>query len=127
MKKLIYLTLLSLAAIPATAQLKVGGNPFVIADGAMLQVDATGNRAAIQLARVALTGAFDIKTVLTPLVGFTVYNTATAGTSPNNVTPGYYYHNGIQWVKIISTSNGNDKNIYDGNGTIVSNRTVDQN
>ncbi|HEY4540626.1 MAG TPA: hypothetical protein VIG94_11550 [Faecalibacter sp.] len=30
-----------------------------------------------------------------------VYNTATAGTSPNNVTPGFYYWNGEKWMKIL--------------------------
>ena len=35
----------------------------------------------------------------------TVYNTAVAGTSPANVTPGLYYCDGTQWLK-LSTSNG---------------------
>jgi hypothetical protein len=29
-----------------------------------------------------------------------VYNTATAGTAPNNVVPGYYYWNGSAWIQI---------------------------
>ena len=29
-----------------------------------------------------------------------VYNTATAGTSPNNVTPGYYYWDGSSWQRV---------------------------
>jgi hypothetical protein len=54
-----------------------------------------------------------------------VYNTATAGGSPNNVTPGYYYWNATQWVKVnTSTATGNDKNIYEGNGTLTGLRTV---
>jgi hypothetical protein len=35
--------------------------------------------------------------------GLLVYNTASAGTAPNNVVPGYYYWNGTIWVQI---SNG---------------------
>ena len=35
--------------------------------------------------------------------GLLIYNTATAGTAPNNVVPGYYYWNGTVWTKI---SNG---------------------
>lgn len=31
--------------------------------------------------------------------GTIVYNTATAGVSPNNVIPGYYFWNGSQWLK----------------------------
>jgi len=30
--------------------------------------------------------------------GIWIYNTATAGTSPNNVVPGLYYNNGSRWV-----------------------------
>lgn len=31
-----------------------------------------------------------------------VFNTATAGTAPNNVTPGLYYNNGTQWIKLTT-------------------------
>jgi hypothetical protein len=31
-----------------------------------------------------------------------VYNTATAGTYPNNVTPGYYYWDGAQWQRLMN-------------------------
>ena len=53
--------------------------------------------------RVALSAA----NVFTPITGTSsaaagllVYNTATAGTIPNNVVPGYYYWNGSAWVQI---------------------------
>lgn len=56
--------------------------------------------------RVALTAT----NVFSPIVGTSnlaagllVYNTATAGSTPNNVVPGYYYWNGSIWVQI---SNG---------------------
>ncbi|MBP6754873.1 MAG: hypothetical protein KA210_01900 [Bacteroidia bacterium] len=32
--------------------------------------------------------------------GLLIYNTATAGTTPNNVAPGYYYWNGTNWIQI---------------------------
>jgi|GEM_PF-5883654 len=38
--------------------------------------------------------------------GLLVYNTTTAGTAPNNVTPGYYYWNGTKWVSfMVNNSN----------------------
>jgi hypothetical protein len=37
-----------------------------------------------------------------------VYNTATAGTSPNNVTPGYYFWNGTVWIKFAAGNTSND-------------------
>jgi len=37
--------------------------------------------------------------------GLLIYNTATAGTVPNNVTPGYYYWNGIgTWIRVNDNS-----------------------
>ena len=53
--------------------------------------------------RVALTSS----NVFTPITGTSstatgllIYNTATAGTIPNNVVPGYYFWNGTAWVQI---------------------------
>lgn len=53
--------------------------------------------------RVALTTS----NVFSPIVGtaanatgLLVYNTATAGATPNNVVPGYYYWNGTAWIQI---------------------------
>ena len=57
--------------------------------------------------RIALTGTNDNTTIknaagtsITPATGLLIYNTASAGTAPNNVTPGYYYYNGSAWVQI---------------------------
>lgn len=52
--------------------------------------------------RVALTGTADVSTVASPATGLMVYNTATAGTSPANVTPGFYYYDGTKWQRIIN-------------------------
>jgi hypothetical protein len=53
--------------------------------------------------RVALSAT----NVFTPITGtaasaagLLIYNTATAGSAPNNVVPGYYYWNGSAWVQI---------------------------
>jgi hypothetical protein len=56
--------------------------------------------------RVALTAsnAFSpITGTSSAAAGLLVYNTATAGTVPNNVVPGYYFWNGTAWIQI---SNG---------------------
>ena len=53
--------------------------------------------------RVALTAsnAFSpITGTSSAATGLLVYNTATAGTAPNNVVPGYYYWNGTSWIQI---------------------------
>ena len=33
-------------------------------------------------------------------VGLLIYNSASAGATPNNVVPGYYYWNGTNWIQI---------------------------
>ncbi len=51
--------------------------------------------------RVALTATNSTSPIASPATGLLVYNTATAGSSPTNVTPGYYYYNGSTWVRLI--------------------------
>ena len=53
--------------------------------------------------RVALTATTDVSTINSPANGLLVYNTATAGSSPTNVTPGYYYYNGTAWTPLASS------------------------
>lgn len=52
--------------------------------------------------RVNLTGTSDVSTITTPATGLMVYNTATAGTAPGNVTPGLYYYDGSKWQRAIT-------------------------
>lgn len=82
---------------------------------AMLDVIATDK--GFMLPRVALT-ALNAAGPVTGLSGTStsliVYNTATAGTAPNDVTPGFYYWNNAttSWIRILSGSGnaiaGND-------------------
>ena len=53
--------------------------------------------------RVALTASNSFTPITgtaASAAGLLVYNTATAGTAPNNVVPGYYYWNGSAWIQI---------------------------
>ncbi len=52
--------------------------------------------------RVDLTSTNLAGPISSPATGLLVYNTATAGTSPNNVTPGFYYYDGSKWQRIIN-------------------------
>jgi hypothetical protein len=54
--------------------------------------------------RVALTGTTDTSTISSPASGLLIYNTATAGSSPTNVIPGYYFYNGTSWSKLNSAT-----------------------
>ena len=54
--------------------------------------------------KVSLTATNATAPVTSPATGLLVYNTATAGTTPTNVVPGYYYWNGSLWARILNSS-----------------------
>jgi BclA C-terminal domain len=62
---------------------------------AMLDVASTNK--GVLIPRVALTSTADISTIVSPTTSLLVYNTATVGTPPNNVSPGYYYWAETKW------------------------------
>lgn len=49
--------------------------------------------------------------------GTIVWNTATAGTSPNNVAPGLYYWDGTRWVAFAGSPGGLDWSLNGNSGT----------
>jgi hypothetical protein len=78
--------------------------------------------------RVALTATNSASPITSPANGLMVFNTVTAGSSPNQVVPGYYYWDatGLKWVS-LSTTVGNVQNqaifrstASNTNGTAVS-------
>lgn len=52
--------------------------------------------------RVALTATNSASPISSPAVSLMVYNTATAGTAPNNVTPGFYFWDGTTWLRMTA-------------------------
>ncbi|WP_395617824.1 hypothetical protein [Aquirufa sp.] len=100
MKRLIVLFLL--ITFYGQAQTGIG----TTTPNASAKLDVTATDRGFLPPRVALTAA----NVFTPITGTSsaaagllIYNTATAGTVPNNVVPGYYFWNGTAWIQI---SNG---------------------
>ena len=111
----------------AFAQLKVGDNPATISSSAVLDVESTNK--GLLVPRVALTGRTDISTITSPAISLLVYNTATMGTAPNNVVPGYYFWKGSAWVQIVDDNFGSTTGvggIYKGSGSLSGNTTVTQ-
>lgn len=64
--------------------------------------------------RIALSATNSASPVSSPATGLLIYNTATAGTAPNNVAPGYYFWNGSVWVAILGSITTSS---ISGNGT----------
>ncbi len=73
------------------------------AASAGLDVDFTDK--GVLLPRVALTAKNAAGPITSPATSLIVYNTATAGTAPNNVNPGYYYWNGTSWDRLRTEVN----------------------
>lgn len=109
------------------SQVKIGTNTTNIQGGSLLELETNGTKAGLKIAEVALTDALDVTTlpVQETSKGTLVWNTATSGQFPNTVSPGFYLWMGTKWEKVLSSASGNTKNIYDGDGKLITNRTLD--
>ncbi len=68
---------------------------------ALLDIDASMVPGGLLMPRVALSALNNPAPLSNPIpAGMTVYNTATGGSGVFAVSPGFYYHNGTQWVRI---------------------------
>lgn len=65
------------------------------------KLDVSASNKGFLPPRVALLSTTDVATIATPATGLVVYNTNTAGSTPNNVIPGYYYWDGIKWNGLV--------------------------
>ncbi|MBC7523898.1 MAG: hypothetical protein H7239_05620 [Flavobacterium sp.] len=111
MKKLILMCILS--NFFAFAQIGIG---TTTPNGAL---DINSSTNGVVVPNVALTSRIVAAPIVNPngggapLSGTLIWNTATTGTAPNNVTPGFYYWDGSTWVAIAGdggkywTLNGN--------------------
>ncbi|WP_050009609.1 hypothetical protein [Flavobacterium sp. B17] len=89
----------------ADATARTAGTDFVAKDNGQIGIGTSSPdaSAALEVAstnkgmlipRVALTSSTDQTTITSPATGLMVYNTATAGSAPFNVSPGVYVNNG---------------------------------
>lgn len=83
---------------------------------AMLDIVATDK--GLLIPRVALTAINSASPITSPATSLVVYNSSTAGTAPNSVTPGFYYWDGTKWVRFQDGAGGNDWHVI-GNAVIV--------
>lgn len=90
--------------------------------GGILELNSSTN--GFVLPRVSLNNTTSASPVVNPqggnlIVGTTVYNTATSGTSPNNVAPGLYYWNGSRWVAYAGSPGSLDWTLTGNSGTAL--------
>lgn len=120
LKKLAFILALSLFWFTQiNAQVGIG----TTTPAASAQLDVTSSSKGMLVPRVALTSLTSASPITSPATSLLVYNTATAGTSPSNVTPGYYYWNGTAWVRFGDNTTSPGKfhwNWQQGNPTLNS-------
>ena len=114
-KKIFFLTFILIAGISVFAQLGINTDNSQPDASAMLDVKSTSK--GLLPPRVALTAINSALPVTAPAAGLLVYNTAVAGTSPNNVLPGYYCWNGTKWIPVVAPQGANIGDMQYWNGT----------
>lgn len=83
-------------------------------------LDVTATNKGFLPPRVALTAINVAAPVSNPATGLLIFNTATSGSTPTNVKPGYYYWDGAQWVPVVNRANMyGDMQYWDGSKWIT--------
>lgn len=100
MKKIVIIFTFLISAFYSSAQTGIG----TTTPNASAKLDVTSIDKGFLPPRVALTAANSASPITSPATGLLVYNTASTGTAPNNVVPGYYYWNGTIWVNFIASN-----------------------
>lgn len=81
----------------------VGINPTGALPNSSAGLDVDFSNKGVLIPRVALTARNSNAPIGAGIANsLLVYNTATSGTYPNNVYPGYYYWDGTQWQRLMS-------------------------
>jgi len=95
------------------AQVGIGNtNPN---DDSLLEIgDATTTTKGLLLPRVNLVNTSNFAPMTAHVQGMVVYNKNTAG----DVTPGYYYNDGSQWVRLATDAPNNDWGRWGNAGTV---------
>ena len=87
---------------PSAAQTGVGINVAGTPADASAGLDVNYTDKGVLVPRIALSITTSASPVTSPATSLLVYNTATV----NDVTPGYYYWDGLQWVKLATGAGG---------------------
>jgi len=112
-----YLALIMIMGVLSAFSQSVGISNTAITPDASSIFEVRSTSKGVLISRVALTSTLDVTTIVSPATSLLVYNTATAGTAPNNVTPGYYYYDGTQWARFFTAPESEDWTLLGNAGT----------
>ncbi|HEY3405471.1 MAG TPA: hypothetical protein VGK59_18940 [Ohtaekwangia sp.] len=118
MKKLVLSALVCLGLVTIVLSQNIGINATGATPNASAMLDVSSTNSGLLIPRVALTATNAAGPVTSPATSLLIYNTATAGTVPNNVVPGFYYWNGSAWVALMTSSGANGAWNLSGNAGI---------
>lgn len=104
-KKLLFVITFLLSTVNLNAQ-NVGINSTGATPDATAGLDVSFTNKGLLIPRVVLTATNAEGPITTPTTSLLVYNTATAGAAPNNVTPGYYFWTGTAWSRLSNGTQG---------------------
>ena len=110
MRKGIVVLMLCLAFLSGKAQTGIG----TTTPDASAKLDVSATNKGFLPPRVALTATNSASPITSPAAGLMVYNTASTGSAPYTVAPGYYYWNGTAWTAVIGSATASS---IVGNGT----------
>lgn len=105
LRKLVLLFIAVLFTYNLNAQ-NVGINSTGATPDATAGLDVSFTNKGLLIPRVALTATNAAGPITTPTTSLLVYNNATAGAAPNNVTPGYYFWTGTAWSRLSNGTQG---------------------
>ena len=98
LKRFLFLVILSFMLVPVFAQTGIG----TTTPDASAKLEVSSTNKGFLPPRIALTALNSASPVTSPATGLLIFNTASAGTNPNQVIPGYYYWDGgnSKWVRL---------------------------
>jgi len=87
----------------------------------LMHLDVTSSDKGMLVPRVVLSSRNSASPVSSPANSLLVYNTATSGSAPNNVVPGYYYWDSgaSEWIA-VSGQGSNNWSLLGNSGTNAS-------
>ncbi|MFT5600950.1 MAG: hypothetical protein ACI9N1_001187 [Flavobacteriales bacterium] len=124
-KKIILSTALLAVNIGITSQ-NVGINTTGVNPHASAMLDVNSNNKGLLIPNISLTGKTSNGPIPSPATSLLVYNITIAGSGANQVTPGYHYWDGSQWIRIFDDNvNASDHDWYEVGGTSSPNNIGD--
>lgn len=116
MKKLsLFIALLVTCSSTLFAQVGINADNSAPDPSAMLDVNSSHK--GLLPPRLALVSTNLPDPIISPAAGLLVYNTATSGIPPANVSPGNYYWDGVKWVPVSPPQGANTGDMLYWNGT----------